>query len=79
MQLREAGVRLPILVFGLLSGGREEIEAVFSQELTPTIVDLISRGGPRGGLQEVEQGATLHVKTDTGMGRLGFPPRSPLQ
>jgi alanine racemase len=70
VQLRAAGVRIPILVFGALSVS--DVDGVFEHSLTPTI------SSPAAGraLQAAAaaRGVTLayHLKIDTGMNRLGF-------
>lgn len=74
MQLREAGVSLPVLVFGLISGSTDEIEAVFTHDLTVTIVDMAPVEALVRGARKYGRPAKVHVKTDTGMGRLGLPP-----
>ena len=70
VELREAGVRVPILVFGALSLG--ELEGVFSHDLTPSI-------STPGAAAALEAAAARHrrrlrcqLKVDTGMHRLGF-------
>lgn len=68
--LREAGVRLPILVFGALSVS--DLAGLFTHDLTPTI----STPSAARELQAAaaKRGVTLHchLKIDTGMNRLGF-------
>lgn len=68
--LREAGVAIPILVFGALSVS--DLDGVFSHDLTPTI----STPSAARALQAAAamRGVTLgcHLKIDTGMNRLGF-------
>jgi len=68
--LREAGVRVPILIFGALSVS--DLDGVFSHDLTPTV----SSPGAARALQgaAARHGVTLrcHLKIDTGMNRLGF-------
>jgi alanine racemase len=68
--LRDAGVRLPILVFGALSVS--DLDGVFSHKLTPTI----STPSAARALQAAaaRHGVTVrcHLKIDTGMNRLGF-------
>jgi alanine racemase len=68
--LREAGVRLPILVFGALSVS--DLDGIFGHTLTPTI----STPSAARALQAAAatHGARLHchLKIDTGMNRLGF-------
>ena len=68
--LREAGVRVPILVFGALSVS--DLDGLFEYSLTPTI----STPGAAKAVHAaaVKRRATIgyHLKIDTGMNRLGF-------
>ncbi len=68
--LREAGVAVPILVFGALSVS--DLDGIFAYGLTPTI----STPSAARALQDAaaRRGARLgyHLKIDTGMNRLGF-------
>lgn len=68
--LRDAGVTIPILVFGALSVS--DLAGVFERRLTPTI----STPGAAEALQAAaaQRGVRLgcHLKIDTGMNRLGF-------
>ncbi|HPI92784.1 MAG TPA: alanine racemase [Deltaproteobacteria bacterium] len=78
LQLRKAGVRLPILIFGLISGTQDDIDAVFSQNLTPTVVDVAPVEALIQGARKWNRSIAVHVKTDTGMGRLGLHPEKTL-
>jgi len=69
--LRDAGLALPILVMGpAQAGGHAELVA---RELTPVVSDpgalddLAAVGRRRG------RAVPIHLKVDTGMGRLGIP------
>jgi alanine racemase len=70
VDLRAAGIRIPILVFGALSVS--EVSGVFDYGLTPTI------SSPAAGVAletaAATRGVTLayHLKIDTGLNRLGF-------
>lgn len=68
--LRQAGVTVPILVFGALSVS--ELDGVFDSGLTPTV----STPGAARALEAraAVRGVTIgcHLKIDTGMNRLGF-------
>ncbi|HEX5109539.1 MAG TPA: alanine racemase [Vicinamibacterales bacterium] len=68
--LRQAGVRVPILVFGALSVS--DLDGLFDFSLTPTI----STPGAARAVQAAaaRRGTTVgyHLKIDTGMNRLGF-------
>jgi alanine racemase len=72
IELRQGGIRLPILVMGSIL--KEQIPSLFEFQLTPVlfqsgIIPLLEK-------EAEEQGATLpvHIKVDTGMGRLGIQP-----
>jgi alanine racemase len=68
--LRQAGVRVPILVFGALSVS--DLDGLFEFELTPTIS---TPGAARSVQAAAERRGTsidYHLKIDTGMNRLGF-------
>lgn len=73
LKLREAGIKIPIIVLCGIETD-EEAEAVFENALTPVIFDLQSAkklektAARKGGI------INIHVKTDTGMGRLGVDP-----
>lgn len=70
VQLREAGVRIPVLVFGALS--ISDLNGVFEYGLTPTVsspsaaLALQTAAASRG----IE--LRCHLKIDTGMNRFGF-------
>jgi alanine racemase len=68
--LRQAGIGVPILVFGALSVS--DLDGIFEHGLTPTI----STPGAARALEAAaaSRGVTLrcHLKIDTGMNRLGF-------
>ena len=72
--LRKGGVKAPILVLGGTYGG--DIEKILQFKLTPVVfhketLKSISKFAQRG-----KKKAKVHIKVDTGMGRLGVP--SPL-
>lgn len=71
VELREAGIALPVLVMGpAQAGGHAELVA---RDLTPVVSDagdlerLAAIGRGRG------RPVPIHLKVDTGMGRLGVP------
>jgi alanine racemase len=70
VSLRDAGVTVPILVFGALSVS--DLDGVFSHRLTPTVS---TPGAARAlAAAAAQRGVRLacHLKLDTGMNRLGF-------
>ena len=70
VELREAGVRAPILVFGALSVS--DLDGVFDHALTPTV--STPSAATRLEAAAAKRGVVLecHLKIDTGMNRLGF-------
>jgi alanine racemase len=68
--LRQAGVTIPILVFGALSVS--DLDGVFDYDLTPTVS---TPGAARALESQAAARHTVlrcHLKVDTGMNRLGF-------
>lgn len=70
LELREAGVRLPILVTAPLPPGAEP-DAV-AAGLTPTLSDLAGLRRLASAAAERRTPVDAHVEVDTGMGRCGF-------
>jgi alanine racemase len=71
VELRKGGVRAPILVLGGIYDG--DIEKIFRFNLTPVVfrkeaLKAISKAARRG-----KKKVRVHLKVDTGMGRLGVP------
>ena len=74
LALREAGITAPILVIGPLL--KDQAEAVTVAGLTPVVFDIsmaqaLSRSAKKHGVK-----VNLHVKIDTGMGRIGISPEA---
>jgi alanine racemase len=71
VELRRGGVKTPILVLGGFFGG--EVDQIFRFRLTPVIfrkdsLRILSREAARR-----RRKVKIHLKVDTGMGRLGIP------
>lgn len=71
VELRKGGVKAPILVLGGIFGG--EVDQIFRFRLTPVIfrkdsLKILSREAEKRGKR-----VKVHLKVDTGMGRLGVP------
>lgn len=71
VELRRGGVKTPILVLGGFFGG--EVDQIFRFRLTPVIfrkdsLRILSRDAERR-----KRKLKVHLKVDTGMGRLGVP------
>jgi alanine racemase len=69
--LRKGGVKAPILIFGGLFK-KEEEEAV-RYGLTPVVFDIESLNHLSKAAEKRRRSATVHIKVDTGLGRLGVP------
>lgn len=69
--LREAGVRLPILVLGSLYPFETFLAGV-QYQLTPTVASLAGAQGLSEVARRVGARVSCHLKLDTGMGRIGM-------
>ncbi len=72
VELREGGIQLPILVFGPPLAA--EIEESITHDLTLTVCGSDESCAIQEVAGKMEKPATVHLKVDTGMGRLGCPP-----
>ncbi len=74
LELRQAGINAPILMFGYIL--ESAVDQLMALDITPTVSDLETAGM----LSEraVARGTRIkiHLKVDTGMGRLGILPDS---
>jgi alanine racemase len=68
--LRQAGVRVEILVFGALSVS--DLDGLFDCRLTPTISTPVAARAVESAAARYRQRLRYHLKIDTGMNRLGF-------
>ncbi|MBI5049353.1 MAG: alanine racemase [Nitrospirae bacterium] len=68
IELREAGITAPILVFF----DRDNIKACLRHSFTPVVFDLKTAGKISSEAYRQNRQIAVHVKVDTGMGRLGF-------
>lgn len=68
--LRQAGLQRPILVFGAILPGQEA--ALFDWELTPYLFDLETAHRLDQAARDRGTVLPIHLKIDTGMGRIGF-------
>ncbi len=70
--LRAAGLRLPILVLGYTP--LDQAAEAIGYDLTLTVFDLAAARAYAATARALSRVARLHVKVDTGMGRLGVLP-----
>ncbi len=68
--IRQAGVRVPILVFGALSVS--DLDGLFEFSLTPTISTPGAAKAVQAAAARHQTTIGFHLKIDTGMNRLGF-------
>jgi alanine racemase len=69
VELREAGIRAPILVMGGYYGNAHE--ELLARKLTPVVYDLAQIEGFARLARSLETPVEVHLKIDTGMARLG--------
>jgi alanine racemase len=70
VELRRAGVTVPVLVFGALSVS--DLDGVFDHRLTPTISSPSAARALQAAAGRRRAVLGYHLKVDTGMHRLGF-------
>jgi alanine racemase len=69
IKLRAAGVKLPILILGIIL--EKYIEPVFKYNLTATVCDEELAVALNNKAAKLKKTANVHIKVDTGMGRIG--------
>ncbi|MDX9952688.1 MAG: alanine racemase [Anaerolineae bacterium] len=74
LQLRAAGIRLPVLK--LSHAFPEEMAAAVENNLTLTVCDRANAATLESVCLELGRTATVHLKVDTGMGRIGVTPEA---
>jgi alanine racemase len=72
MELRQAGIDAPILMMGSLFP--EQVEALTDLRLTPVVFTVNTARALSRAAQKLRTTVSVHVKIDTGMGRIGMAP-----
>lgn len=72
INLRKAGIRVPILLLGLIL--KKDIPALFTYQLTPTVCDQGLASAINSRAAKLKKKIAIHIKVDTGMGRIGVLP-----
>lgn len=72
VQLRRAGIQEPILILGHVFP--EEYEVLLVNDLMFTVFQSEAAGQISDTAQRLGKVAKMHIKIDTGMGRIGLPP-----
>ena len=70
LELRENGISIPILILGQIF--RQDYESAILNDITCTVVDAKTAEGISQKAKELNKIAKIHIKLDTGMGRIGF-------
>jgi alanine racemase len=73
-ELRDAGIETPVLIMGAIFP--EQAEAVVSLNLTPVVFSLPVAQALSSAAQKCNKTISVHVKIDTGMGRIGITPEA---
>lgn len=76
--LRGAGVKLPILILGSLYPF-ESVLAAAAHDLTPIVASLESARRVAEAALRLRRQINIHVKVDTGMGRIGLRPEAAVE
>ena len=72
LELRENGITAPVLILGQIF--RQDYAAAIENDITCTVIDIVTAQGLSKKAQELGKTAKVHIKLDTGMGRIGFQP-----
>jgi len=72
LELREAGIKAPVLVMGFTPG--PQLSSVIRHNLTQTIFSVEGAKMIGAAAARLNKKAIIHIKIDTGMSRLGFLP-----
>jgi len=75
-QLRKAGITAPILLFSQASA--DEVQDLIKADLTPFVSDIEFAGILNNCAKALKTKLPVHIKIDTGMGRIGCTPRNAL-
>jgi alanine racemase len=74
VELRDAGIKEPILVFGYTSS--QDIQELLHYNLIQTVYSLDMAQSLSSAASSLGKKLEVHIKIDTGMGRLGFVPHN---
>lgn len=76
-QLRQAGLKVPIVMFGISQP--HEAEAIVKLKLQPTVVSIAQARLLQQAAQKHHYQLPVHLKIDTGMGRIGSQPQEAMK
>ena len=69
IELRKAQIKTPVLILGLML--KKDINPLFTYQLTPTVSDRAMAAALNARALVLKQRIPVHIKVDTGMGRIG--------
>jgi alanine racemase len=72
IELRRGGVRAPILIFGGVFTP-DEVDRVLAYDLTPVVFEKATLQRLSKAAERSRKKVRVHIKVDTGLGRLGVP------
>ncbi|MDM8538737.1 alanine racemase [Desulfobacterales bacterium HSG17] len=72
--LRKAGITTPVLVFGYTSP--DAVQDIIKYDLTPTVFSYETAQQFSSAAQKARKKIKIHIKVDTGMGRIGLLPET---
>lgn len=72
IELRENGIDAPILILGQIF--RQDYATAIENDVTCTVIDVVTAQGLSAKALELGKKASVHIKIDSGMGRIGFQP-----
>ncbi len=75
VELRQAGFHQPILVLGRVF--EDDYSLIFQYDLTPAVFSIDQAESLNNAAQKLGKILPVHLKVDTGMGRLGFLANAP--
>ncbi len=76
IELRNAGIKLPILLFGVTF--KDQLNLSIKNDLTLAVVNMQTLMETVEIAKKLNKRATIHLKVDTGMGRIGCKPSEAL-
>ncbi|HNV43505.1 MAG TPA: alanine racemase [Exilispira sp.] len=76
VELRNAGIKLPILLFGVTF--KDQLNLSIKNDLTLAVVNMQTLMETVEIAKKMNKRATIHLKVDTGMGRIGCKPSEAL-
>ncbi len=71
IELRDAGIEIPILVLGITVNNQNSVDALINYDLQQTVADIDDTETINNFASIAGKTGNVHLKVDTGMGRIG--------